>query len=241
MTTTESKNNPEIPGPLTKSRRVWDLPLRLFHWLIALCFAGLWLTAELGVNWMEWHFRLGYLTGFLLIYRLIWGFVGSRHARFASFLPSFRGFKAYLRAFFSKTHPIVSVGHNPVGALMVFALLLVLSLQVITGLFTTDDIFSAGPLNAHVSEDVASFMGAWHHRLSTLIKVFVGLHIFAVVFYLVFKKQNLTRAMISGKKPAADVPKTEEIPGPMGRRGLAVAVISLAIFAGLAIFIRLLG
>lgn len=239
MMTTAPKNKLSIRGldMMNESgdnggRLVWDLPLRVFHWLLALSFAGSWWTAQAGVDWKEWHFRLGYLAAGLLIFRIIWGFIGPKHSRFSNFIPGPRSVINYLRRFTSKTDPIVSIGHNPVGAIMVFALLLAMGLQVATGLFSYDDILYAGPFNGMVSEETAKSLTRWHHRIFTGLKIFVFLHIAAVFVYVFYKKQNLILAMITGRKPKNVVADDEAIAGSMIRRSLIISgIIAVIIYS----------
>ena len=122
------------------SVHIWDWPLRLFHWLLVLAVVGSFATGKLGGNLTDWHARLGGLVLGLLVFRLIWGFIGSTHARFANFFPTFSRLALYLRGEWQ------GVGHNPAGALAIFALLATLALLVATGLFANDDIGFEGPL-----------------------------------------------------------------------------------------------
>ena len=138
---------------MKKTIRIWDLPIRLFHWLLVFCIAGSFITINLGDELIQWHAYFGYSILTLLIFRIIWGFVGSTHARFASFVPSKKAILAYL----SGTSPRV-LGHNPIGALSIFVLLFVLSIQVITGLFVNDEVSFQGPLAKYVSSSLSSFI-----------------------------------------------------------------------------------
>lgn len=204
--------------------RVWDLPTRLFHWLLAASVVGLVLTGQIGGNWMEWHFRLGLFTGALLLFRLVWGVVGGRWSRFASFVRSPATVLRYLRG---QTAPDehLDVGHNPLGALSVLALLGGLSVQVLTGLVADDEIANVGPLNHLVSGAQASLATAWHTELGKLLLiVLVVLHIGAIAFYLHARKVNLVRPMLHGDKPLP----TDT---PASRDGWAQRLLALALFA----------
>ncbi|MDP3700543.1 MAG: cytochrome b/b6 domain-containing protein [Hylemonella sp.] len=202
--------------------RIWDLPTRLFHWLLVLCVIGLVTTAQLG--YMEWHFRLGYATLTLLIFRLLWGLFGGRWSRFAGFLYSPITLWRYVRG---EGDPMHSVGHTPTGALSVFALLLFLLAQVGTGLFSDDEIASSGPLTRLVSGDLVS-LATWYHREvgKLVLIVLVLLHILAIVYYFWRKRQNLVRPMLTGDKELAQ-------PAPASRddalsRLLAAALLLLS-------------
>lgn len=178
--------------------RVWDLPTRLFHWLLALCVLGLVITGYTGGQAMDWHARLGYSVLALLLFRLVWGFVGGRWVRFSSFLYKPRHVLAYLRG---QPHPDHLVGHNPLGAGSVFAMLLVLLVQVGTGLFGDDEIAFTGPLNALVSTATGLALTAYHKNVGQFLVIgLVLLHIGAVLFYLLKKRQNLVRPMLTGDK-----------------------------------------
>lgn len=176
--------------------RIWDLPTRLFHWLLALCVIGLVTTAQLGH--MEWHFRLGYAVLTLLIFRLLWGLFGGRWSRFAAFLYAPASLWRYLRG---GGDPLHAVGHTPTGALSVFALLFFLLAQVGTGLFSDDEIAASGPLARLASGDLVSLV-SWYHREvgKRVLIVLVVLHILAVLYYFWRKRQNLVRAMLTGDK-----------------------------------------
>lgn len=181
--------------------RVWDLPTRLFHWALLVLVVVQVTTASIGGNAMTWHFRSGYAIFGLLLFRLIWGFVGGRWSRFSSFFYSPSSLFAYLRG---RSHPDHLVGHNPLGAGSVFALLLVLAMQVGTGLFSDDEIASSGPLTRLVSNNTVSSATAWHAGLGKyLLLALVVLHVGAVLYYLWRKKQNLIAPMIAGDKRLA--------------------------------------
>lgn len=181
--------------------RVWDLPTRIFHWLLVACVVCLFITGYRGGDAMAWHARFGYAVLALLLFRLVWGFVGGRWSRFASFLYAPRNVLAYLRG---RSHPDHLVGHNPLGAGSVFAMLLVLLAQVGTGLVGDDEISFQGPLNRFVSSAAGLSATGYHKNVGQwLLVALVALHVAAVLFYLVRKRQNLTRAMVSGDKEVA--------------------------------------
>lgn len=179
--------------------RIWDLPTRLFHWLLALCVIALVTTAQLG--YMEWHFRLGYATLTLLVFRLLWGLFGGRWSRFKAFVYSPLSLWRYLRG---QGDPDHGVGHTPTGALSVFALLAFLLAQAGTGLFSDDEIAASGPLARLVSNDFVS-LASWYHSEvgKRVLIVLVILHVLAVLYYLWRKKQNLVRPMLTGDKELA--------------------------------------
>lgn len=183
--------------------RVWDLPLRLFHWLLAAAVAAAVLTGQIGGNLMVWHGKLGILITGLLGFRLAWGFVGSSHSRFASFVRGPTAIAAYLRGHW------LGLGHNPLGALSVLGLLAVLGLQAAGGLFANDDIAFQGPLYGLVSKDTSDWMTSLHRKGFWLVLTLVALHIAAIVFYTQVKGEKLVGAMLSGQKEVADHQPTE--------------------------------
>ncbi|QNK69843.1 cytochrome b/b6 domain-containing protein [Variovorax sp. PAMC26660] len=176
--------------------RVWDLPTRLFHWALAVAVIGLIGTGLNGI--MEWHFRLGYTVLALLLFRLLWGFVGGRWSRFASFFYGPGSVVAYLRG---RAHPDHLIGHTPLGALSVFAVLAILALQVATGLMADDEISASGPLTRFVSGAVVSLATGWHKAQGKWIVIaLVSLHVLAVLFYVLVKRHRLIRPMVTGDK-----------------------------------------
>jgi cytochrome b len=180
----------------TVRTRVWDLPTRLFHWLLALSVTGVLATGLGGV--MDWHFRLGYSVLALLAFRLVWGFVGGRWSRFATFVHGPRSILAYLGG---RAHPDHLIGHSPLGALSVFAMLALLAVQVGTGLLADDAITYAGPLSHKVSSDVASLATSWHATYGKWIVIaLVVLHVLAVAYYAFVRRHPLIRPMVSGDK-----------------------------------------
>jgi cytochrome b len=180
--------------------RVWDLPTRVFHWLLAAAVIGLVITGKVGGNAIAWHFRLGYVVMGLLAFRLLWGFVGGRWSRFASFVYAPGTVLRYLRGQ-ARPDEWLEVGHSPLGAGSVFALLALLAVQVGTGLVADDEIASTGPLNRFVSSDTAASATHWHKDYGQLILiVLVLLHVAAIVFYRVKKGRDLVRPMVTGDK-----------------------------------------
>ena len=181
--------------------RVWDLPTRLFHWGLALCVVGLIITGNVGGNAMVWHGRMGYAVLTLLLFRITWGLVGGHWSRFGSFLYGPASIVAYLRG---QSRPEHNVGHNPLGMFSVLALLLILLAQVGSGLFADDEIAFTGPLAGLVSGDWVGQATSYHKKVGKLILIaLVALHLGAIAFYKLVKKQNLVRPMILGDKTVA--------------------------------------
>jgi cytochrome b len=207
--------------------RVWDLPTRAFHWLLAATVVGSVVTAKIGGNAMVWHVRLGLLALALLAFRLVWGFVGGQWSRFASFLYAPSSVLAYLRGDAGPQGRYV-VGHSPLGALSVFALLLLLLAQVATGLVADDEIATTGPLNRFVETALGLQATSWHKNYGQyLIIALVVLHIGAVLFYLFRKQRNLIGPMWHGDKALA--PGTPASADGVRQRALAAVLIAAAL------------
>jgi cytochrome b len=205
-------------------RLVWDFPLRAVHWLIALAVAGCWATHYAGVEWFMWHRRLGYSVLVLVVFRIAWGFVGTRHARFTSFLRGPRAIVDYLRG----RAPAPPVGHNPLGALAVVAMLVVLLAQAATGLFANDEIMNAGPFYGWVDPALSNRITGLHRLNSDLLLVLIALHVAAVAWYVAVRRQPLLRAMITGTKPPALVAPEQAIAGSR----VVLALVLVAALAG---------
>lgn len=204
--------------------RVWDLPTRLFHWSLVLCVVGLVVTANVGGNWMNWHMRLGYSVLTLLLFRLIWGFVGGHWSRFSTFVSGPGTVIRYLRG---ASRPEHHVGHNPLGAWSVLALLSILLLQVSSGLFSDDEIAFFGPLVSLVSSDTVNWATAYHKNVGKVfVLILVAVHLLAIAFYRLRKKQNLVRPMITGDKAVeSPVPSAKD---SSGSRWLALLVLAFS-------------
>lgn len=184
--------------------RVWDLPTRLFHWLLVLLVAASLYTGNVGgVAEMDWHMRTGYAILSLVVFRLAWGVVGSRHSRFRAFVRGPRAVLAYARGL-ARGLPQRVLGHNPLGGWSVVAMLATLALQAVTGLFANDDILTEGPLAKYVSKALSDRLTAVHDLGANLLYLLIALHLSAVFGYLLVKKDNLIRPMLSGRKIVAD-------------------------------------
>lgn len=178
---------------------IWDIPTRLFHWLLVLSLIAQYLTAEVFDNAMQWHFYFGYFTLGLIIFRLFWGVIGTTYARFNHFLYGPKAIVGYAKTLLNPDSP-AHAGHNPLGGIVVVMMLLLILLQSVSGLFMTDDIFLDGPWRAAVSDSTLDLMGYLHHNVFNVLLAVITLHVSAIVFYAVYKKQKLAPAMIHGKK-----------------------------------------
>lgn len=211
------------------TRKVWDLPVRIFHWTLVAAIIGAYVTNRLGINYFTWHLWCGYTVLVLVTFRILWGVVGTRHARFWNFV---RGPVTTLRYGFGLlrgTSPH-STGHNPLGALMVVLLLVLLLTQALTGLFGNDEILNQGPLYGYVSDARSLVLTSLHRKLFYWILAAIVLHILAVLYHQVFKRERLVHAMWSGRKPAAAVPAADVIEGSRWWLALVLVIaLSLAL------------
>jgi len=174
--------------------RLWDLPTRIFHWSLVILVIASFVSGKIGGNAMIWHGRCGLAILGLLTFRLVWGIVGSTYARFLSFLPTPASLLAYLRGQWR------GVGHNPLGALSVFALLGLLTFQVASGLFANDDIAFRGPLYHLIASELSDRLTGLHKLSVNLLIALVVLHLAAIAFYAHVKNDNLLKPMFSGWK-----------------------------------------
>lgn len=195
---------------------VWDGPTRLFHWSLVALIAFSWWSAD--ARHMDWHRYSGYAVLGLLGFRLLWGVIGGSTARFATFVRSPAAVLGYLRGVEPSRH-----GHNPLGALSVLAMLVLLVAQVALGLFAVDiDGFESGPLSDLVSFEAGRWAAAWHHRVFNALLALIVLHAAAIAFYLVIRHDNLIGPMITGGRAArqGDVELH-----PASRRALVLACL----------------
>lgn len=201
------------------SVRVWDLPLRLFHWLLVMSVGAAWLTAELSEDWgssaIEIHAKIGLFILGLVVFRLVWGLMGSTYARFANFFPTPNRLKSYLAGDYH------TVGHNPLGAISVLALLCLLLAQSLSGLFANDDIMFKGPLAVLVSTGISNQLTKFHHLIFDLLSMLIALHIAAILFYVRIKKINLLKPMVTGYREHGE---------GQSARGGGVAALLCALF-----------
>jgi len=207
--------------------KLWDLPVRLVHWSFVLLLPALWWTWNKGD--IATHKLLGYVLLGLLVFRLFWGFAGGETARFAGFVKGPRAVAAYVRGLFGKESAPVA-GHNPVGGWSVVALLGLLSAQTIVGLFTQDiDGIESGPLTYLVSYDTAESARWWHDKLFDALLCLVALHVAAILFYLLVKRDNLVGPMVTGSRTwPAGAPPPSPRHAPFWR-ALAGAALAAAI------------
>ncbi|MBS0583868.1 MAG: cytochrome b/b6 domain-containing protein [Proteobacteria bacterium] len=187
-----------------KCVRVWDLPTRLFHWALVVLIALQFATAEFGFLSMQWHYRFGWATLALIVFRVLWGFAGSQTSRFADFVRGPRAVADYVRATFSATAP-ARIGHNPLGGWSVVAMLACVLVQALSGLFASDGIDEDGPFVDAVSNATVKLATKVHHLGESALLVLIVLHIVAVLLHRLLKHDDLVTPMITGRK-RADAP-----------------------------------
>ena len=197
---------------------LWDLPTRIFHWALVALIVAAYISGKIGGAAIDWHARIGLTILGLVVFRLIWGLIGSSHARFVSFFPTPTSVRAYLRGQWR------GVGHNPLGAFSVFGMLALIMVQFCTGIFANDDITFDGPLAKLISKEFSDRLTGIHLLSINLLVALVVLHLAAIIYYVRFKKENLIKPMITGWK---DV---ESGAGESTKGGGAVAfVVALSI------------
>ncbi|MBT0779974.1 MULTISPECIES: cytochrome b/b6 domain-containing protein [Paracoccus] len=188
-----------MKGPV-REVRLWDPLLRAFHWLLAFFVIAAWGLGQFGPARMTLHFWCGYVVAGLLVFRLVWGFVGPAPARFSHFVRGPGAVAGYMRGLMLR-EPSYWPGHNPMGALSVIAMLAVLAAQVSSGLISDpDDYINVGPLASYVSGATRSKAVGWHNLGANLILVLVLLHVAVILFYRYWKREDLVRPMITGRK-----------------------------------------
>lgn len=207
--------------------RVWDLPTRVFHGLLVMAVIGLIITGEVGGEAMRIHFWLGYMALSLVFFRLVWGVVGGHWSRFTHFVPKPYQVVAYLQALRNK-QTASHVGHNPLGALSVLAMLGLLLLQVFSGFMSDDEISNTGPWTAFVPADWVEWSTEYHGEIGkSVLLCLIGLHIASVLYYKHVKKEDLIRPMLHGDK---DVPEGT----PSSRDSYTSRLFALGVLAGCA-------
>jgi cytochrome b len=208
--------------------KVWDLPTRLFHWALVVLILAAWCTQEF--NYMDWHVWTGYAILTLLLFRVIWGLVGSDTARFIRFLRSPLAAFDHLRHI-TRREADHEIGHNAAGGWMVMVMLALIGIQAGTGLFANDDGDTEGPLMHLVSKDQSDWLSHIHSLNFTLIEIAIGLHIVAIIAYAMLKRQNLVRPMLTGVKPMPLDTAAPRLVSPL--RGFVVLAVAAGVVAGI--------
>lgn len=223
-TETNTKHTP-------KTIKVWDLPVRIFHWSLVLLFIAAYVTNSLGSDYFVYHLWSGYALIVLVSFRIVWGLVGTYHARFKNFVKNPIATAKYALSILKKKDKHY-LGHNPLGAVMVVVLLIAILIQAITGLFTNDEIFNLGPLYAYISDELSLQLTSLHRQLFYWILGAIALHILAVLVHVIFKHDNIVRAMFSGKKNLAASEDSQPQPEEnisSSKLGLAIVILIVLI------------
>ncbi len=222
--------------------RVWDLPIRLFHWTLVALIVVSYTTAQLGGDWMQLHFWSGYCIFTLILFRVAWGFLGSTTARFSDFVKGPSHALAHLKDFLGSGKPR-DAGHNPLGGAMVVALLAAVLLQVVAGLFSsdTDTGLVNGPLSGLIPDKWVDRFTDFHEIWVNVLLVMVAAHVLAAVVYLVWKRQNLIAAMLSGYKALDDCVAPGEPAPTLTFASAWLALVLLIAAAAIVYFIVRLG
>lgn len=217
-----------------KSVRVWDAPVRVFHWVLVALVLTSWVTSEIGGNAMTYHMWSGYTILTLVVSRIVWGFVGSEHARFRGFLHGPRAILSHACSLFGSTSRYY-VGHNPLGGISVVLMLASLLLQAGTGLFANDDIATEGPLTYMVSGATSSLLTTIHRYNFYVLVALIAIHVAAALYYLIVKRENLIGAMFTGRKR---VPGEGDYADARMTSGWVAVVVVAVIAAGVATLVN---
>jgi cytochrome b len=211
------------------TRLVWDLPVRMTHWLLVIAVLGCYVTSQLATKSYNWHKYCGYTILVLVSFRIVWGFVGTRYARFAQFMRSPRRAFQYLGSLGSDAGCNSYVGHNPMGGWSIIAMLALLMAQAATGLFANDDVSSVGPLFGWVSNPLSNTLTKFHHLFFNLLEALVVLHISTIAYYGFVRKEDLLTPMVTGRKLTAIAQEFDEIQS--SKVVLAFAIVAALVAA----------
>jgi len=201
---------------------VWDIPTRLFHWILVGLVIFSFITGKIGISAMRYHEWSGFGILVLVVFRLMWGFIGGQQSRFSNFVKGPAAVTRYASSLLrkdSKPH----IGHNPLGGWSILAMLITILIQAGTGLFANDDILTEGPLFALVSKQTSDWLTGVHHLNQKILLVIVLIHIAAVIFYLIAKRENLIKPMITGNKI-----RQKDIESTQGNPALALLLVLVA-------------
>lgn len=226
-----------MPGDTSSQRqsspasvRVWDLPVRVFHWLLAALIVVSFTTAQIGGNAMQIHEFSGFTILTLVLFRVLWGIFGSTYARFSDFVRHPRQAIEYARSL-TGGRPAFYAGHNPLGGWMIVALLLCLLAQTGTGLFANDDIMTEGPLFNWVSKRTSDVLSRIHEINFYVLLVLIALHVAAALYYLLGKRENLILPMFTGSKQVAEARDVAESRGgPLWLAALLLAACAAGVY-----------
>ncbi len=222
---------PTESSPSSHQVQVWDGAVRVFHWLLVLLIIFMWRSGTVKGEWLTYHFYAGYAILALLVFRIIWGFVGGTHARFADFVYGPAAIVTYIKTLPSRTAAKFA-GHNPLGGWSVVLMILCLAVQVGTGLFANnDDLAMEGPLAKLVRGDTSNFLTHIHHINFNILLALIAVHIGAVLYYLIYKKENLIAPMWHGRKHLPEaLAAAQRHSGGWARALLILAMVTAGVF-----------
>jgi cytochrome b len=210
------------PLPRRRFARVWDVPVRLFHWLLVVLIACSWWTGE--HHEMDWHRRSGYSILGLLIFRIYLGLVGSATARFSHFVRGPRAVWTYLRSLGGRPYR-AAPGHNPAGGWSVVLMLATLTAMVTAGLFSVDvDGLESGPLADYVSFDTGRAAAGIHHTVFNILLALIAFHVAAILFYLVRLRHDLISPMLHGRIRSSGNEAADAAPAPIWKAVLGAII-----------------
>lgn len=225
-----------VEGPRVSDDRgevaVWDVPIRVTHWVLVLLLLGLLVTGLAGGALLEWHMRLGQLMIAVVVFRVLWGFAGSRNARFRTFVRGPRAVARYVRSHVERT-PELHASHNPAGGWMVVALLVALLVQAGAGLFANDGVLWEGPLAQRVTQATSDALSWFHRRFWWVIAALVALHVAAVLAYVIVLRENLIAPMVHGVKRLPPGAASPEDAAATAARAIALLAVAAALVFGL--------
>lgn len=212
---------------MAKKYLIWDLPLRIFHWALVVTILGAWYTSEQDNGLIDLHLTFGYIALGLITFRILWGFLGTKHSQFKNFVPTPKKLINYLKPQ-DPSQPLHTAGHNPMGSLMVVFMLTIILLQAISGLVMDDDIFTTGPYNGVLDKNIEAVLVFIHTNSFNFILAAIALHLLAILFYKLVKKKSLVLPMITGKKSAEDVSEKDAISHSKIILGIVIALLVAA-------------
>lgn len=209
---------------------VWDWPVRIVHWLLVVLIATSWITSEVGGNAMTYHMWSGYTILTLVVFRIAWGWVGSRHARFTTFVRGPGEVMRYARSI-TGAHPSSFLGHNPLGGWSVVLMLLSVTVQALTGLFANDDVVTEGPLASRVSGETSALLTTIHNYNFYVLLALIALHLTAIAFYLLVKRENLVVPMFTGRKYVERSAQAQEPMASLWRAAVVLLIVAGSVAA----------
>ncbi len=208
---------------------IWDLPTRIFHWALAALICGSWYTVEVTGD-MDTHMLIGQVILALVLFRIVWGFIGTRYARFSNFAYGPGQIVAYAKSLAGRGGEGYA-GHNPLGGFAVFVMLALVLAQVTTGLFATDGDFYSGPLNDLISGRAGNQVTEFHELNFNVLLLVIVVHVAAAVYYLLFKRENLIAPMLTGFKDDPNGRLEPIVGSKLVVAGIALLAAAAAVFA----------